>query len=57
MTQLQRTHHVQIVCPAPMLTVLLVKDAGRFMAKCTELDLVTEMDSSQAALQAIVEMI
>ncbi len=47
----------QILCPAPILTVLLVRDGERFMAKCVELDLVTEMDTPQEALQAMVEMI
>jgi predicted RNase H-like HicB family nuclease len=46
----------QIVSSAPMLTVLLVKDDGHSMAKCVELDLITEMDTPQEALQAIVEM-
>lgn len=46
-----------IVCSAPLLTVLLVKDEERFMAKCLELDVVTEMDTPQEALQAILEMI
>jgi hypothetical protein len=47
----------QIVCPAPILTVLLVRDDQRFMAKCPELDLVTEMDTTAAALHAMVETI
>jgi len=47
----------EIVCPTPLLTVLLVKDDGRFMAKCIELDLVTEMDTPDSALKAIAEMI
>lgn len=40
-----------------MLTVLVLKDDGRFMAKCLELDLVTEMDTPHEALQAMLEMI
>lgn len=51
------THPTQIVCQAPMLTVLLVRDDGRILAKCPELDLVTEMSTPQEALQAIVEML
>jgi predicted RNase H-like HicB family nuclease len=47
----------QIVCPAPILTVLLIRDDQRFMAKCPQLDLVTEMDTPAAALHAMVEMI
>ncbi len=40
-----------------LLTVLIVKDNGRCMAKCPELDLVTEMDTKEEALEAIVELI
>lgn len=40
-----------------LLTVLIIKDGDRYMAKCPELDLVTEMDSKEQALQAMVEMI
>ncbi len=43
--------------PAPILTILLIQDDGRVMAKCAELDLVTEMDTPQEALHAMVEMI
>ncbi|MBI1743139.1 hypothetical protein HYR54_08750 [Candidatus Acetothermia bacterium] len=57
MANSKMTHLAQIVCPAPTLTVLLVKDDGYFMAKCPELDLVTEMDKPQEALHAMVEMI
>ena len=41
----------------PILTVLILKDGKSYMAKCVELDLVTEMDSPEKALKAIVEMI
>lgn len=47
----------KIFCPAPILTILLIKDDGRIMAKCPELDLVTEMDTPQQALHAMIEMI
>lgn len=40
----------------PVLSVFILKDDGRFMAKCPELDLVTEMDSPEEAFRAIVEM-
>ncbi|MEW6095803.1 MAG: hypothetical protein AB1567_04660 [bacterium] len=40
-----------------LLNVFIFKDGDRFCAKCIELDLITEMDTSQGALQAIVEMI
>ena len=53
----KRTQSHEILCPAPILTVLVIHDDGRFMAKCPELDLVTEMDTPQQALYAIVEMI
>ncbi|MBI4333969.1 MAG: hypothetical protein HY673_22125 [Chloroflexi bacterium] len=39
------------------LTVFIVKDDGKYMAKCPELDLVTEMDTKEQALEAMVEMI
>jgi hypothetical protein len=45
------------VTTASLLTVLLVRDDGRCMAKCPELDLVTEMDTKEQALQAMVELI
>ena len=45
------------VTAASLLTVLIVKDNGRCMAKCPELDLVTEMDTKEEALKAIVELI
>jgi len=54
---LKRVELARILCPTPLLTVLLIQDAGRFMAKCVELDLVTEMDTPHKALQAMVEMI
>jgi len=41
----------------PILTVFILKDEERYMAKCIELDLVTEMDTPEEALRAIVEMI
>jgi hypothetical protein len=41
----------------PILTVFIFKDDERYMAKCIELDLITEMDNPEEALKAIVEMI
>lgn len=41
----------------PLLTVFIIKDNGRFMARCPELDLVTEMDTPEGAFKAIVEMV
>ncbi len=41
----------------PLLTVYILRDDGRFMAKCPELDLVTEMDSREEVLDAMLEMI
>ena len=46
-----------VITASPLLTVLVVKDEGRYMAKCPELDLVTEMDTSNEVLKAIVGMI
>jgi predicted RNase H-like HicB family nuclease len=40
-----------------LLTVYILRDDGRFMAKCPELDLVTEMDTREEVLDGIVEMI
>lgn len=44
------------VSKVPILSVFILKDDGRFMAKSPELDLVTEMDTPEGALRAIVEM-
>ena len=41
----------------PLVTVGIFKENDRFCAKCVELDLVTEMDTPDEALRAIVEMI
>jgi predicted RNase H-like HicB family nuclease len=46
-----------IITGIAFLTVFIVRDNGSYMAKCPELDLVTEMDSKEDALKAIVEMI
>jgi predicted RNase H-like HicB family nuclease len=46
-----------IVTNISLLTVFIIKDDGRYMAKCPELDLITEMDSKEEALKTMVEMI
>lgn len=51
-----RDSRAEIVCPEASLTVMLVRDNGRIMARCVELDLVTEMDTPQAALRAMLEL-
>ena len=45
------------VLKPPLLNVVLFSEGQRIMAQCIELDLITEMDSAEAALKAIVEMI
>ncbi len=40
-----------------VITVSIIRDSGKYMAKCHELDLVTEMDSEREALKAMIEMI
>ena len=44
------------ITSASLLTVLIVKGNGKCMAKCSELDLVTEMDTKEEALKAIIEL-
>jgi len=46
-----------IATQAPALTVLIARDNSGYMARCPELDLVTEMDHSEDAFKAIMEMI
>ena len=46
-----------VITGASLLTVLIIKDNDRYMVKCPELDLVTEMDTEEEALKAIVELI
>jgi antitoxin YefM len=47
----------RLITSVSLLTVFIIKDDERYMAKCPELDLVTEMDDREDALKAIVEMI
>ena len=46
-----------LITSVSLLTVFIIKDDESYMAKCPELDLVTEMDDREDALKAIVEMI
>ncbi len=41
----------------PLINIYIIKDNGRYMAKCPELDIITEMDTSEAALNSILEML
>jgi len=45
-----------IVTGVSLLNVFIVKDDEAYMAKCPELDLVTEMDTKEQALKAMVEI-
>lgn len=47
----------RLITSVSLLTVFIIKDDERYMSKCPELDLVTEMDDREDALKAIVEMI
>ena len=47
----------QFVQGIPLLNIYIIKDNGKYMAKCSVLDIVTEMDTSEQALDSIVEMI
>jgi len=50
-------NNTTIITNVALMTVFIVKDNGSYMAKCPELDLVTEMDTKEDALKAMVEMI
>jgi predicted RNase H-like HicB family nuclease len=39
------------------LSIYILKDEDRFMAKCVELDLITEMDTKEEAFESMIEMI
>jgi len=45
------------VLKPPLLNVVLFGEEQQTLAQCAELDLITEMDTAEAALKAIVEMI
>ena len=42
--------------PRPLLTVIVARDGQRFSACCPELDLLTEMDTADAALADLLSM-
>jgi predicted RNase H-like HicB family nuclease len=48
---------LEVVPSLPVITVFIIKDNGKFMARCPELDLITEMDTPEDAFKAIVEII
>jgi predicted RNase H-like HicB family nuclease len=50
-------NNAAIITGVSLLTVFIAKDDESYMAKCPELDLVTEMNTKEDALKAMVEMI
>ncbi|GMT50383.1 MAG: hypothetical protein IEMM0008_1922 [bacterium] len=48
---------IDYVLKTPILDVYLMKDDGRVMAECPQLDLVTEMATKEEALNDLMEMI
>ena len=54
---LERKKIPQISVSEKRLTVLVAKEGGKYCAFCPELDLVTELDSLQEAIQDITEAI
>ncbi|MDH5192399.1 MAG: hypothetical protein OEW32_01810 [Nitrospira sp.] len=54
----RRGKEPKIMVAEPLLTVLLAtKDNGHYCAKCPELDLVTELQTADAALGDLIEAI
>ena len=54
----EQEHDNPAILFAPkLLTLFVLKDEDKFSAKCIELDLITEMDSPQAALVDLLAMI
>ena len=54
----QKRYDISEVSLKPsLLTVIIFPDSGRYVAKCPELDLATEMDTPQEAVEAIVQML
>ncbi len=47
---------IEITQPS-VLTIYILQDEKSFMAKCPELDLLTEMNTREKALDALLEMI
>ena len=56
-TKIANEKRPQFVQGMPLLNIYIIKDNGKYMAKCPELDIVTEMDTSEQALDSILEMI
>jgi len=56
-TRIRERSRPRVATGTPVLTVLLLRDNGHYMAKCPELDLVTEADKHEEAYEAILEMI
>ena len=50
-------NNATIITGIALLTIFIVRDNGSYMAKCPELDLVSEMDTKEDALKAMIEMI
>ncbi len=53
----RRTSEPTIVVSAPRLTILLAKDRDSYCAKCPELDLVTQLQTAEGALNDLLEAI
>ncbi|MDQ1316950.1 MAG: hypothetical protein QG641_560 [Candidatus Poribacteria bacterium] len=51
------SENIALITGVSLLTIFIAKDDGNYMAKCPELDLITEMNTKEEALKAIVEMI
>lgn len=56
-SEVLKENSATVITGVSFLTILIIRDDGRYMAKCPELDLVTEMDSKEKALEAMVEMV
>lgn len=56
-TKITNEQKPQFVQGMPLLNIYIIKDNGKYMAKCPELDIVTEMDTAEQALDSILEMI
>jgi hypothetical protein len=48
------SENIAIITGVSILTIFIAKDDENYMAKCPELDLVTEMNTKEEALKAIV---
>ncbi|MCD6170684.1 MAG: hypothetical protein J7J76_09080 [Candidatus Latescibacteria bacterium] len=54
----QKRYDISEVSLKPsLLTVIVSPDSGRYVVKCPGLDLATEMDTPQEAVEAIVQML